>query len=276
MSYLQYSGPRQPIYSRGQMILLSVFVALIIISSGTLFFSAVNYQIAAGNARARAIASAIAQANSLSQEKASIAAIASTLHNLYAPSTGSIAMYDPLTDNNLGYNWDVAARGANQTCRFAGKAYLSSNASAAKNFYSGTICFAENTDFSDFTFQVQTILEQGQCAGIVFRGNSRTNNFDRFIICSNAWYDFRQCNGGYCDVVFANGPSSAINTRPGAANTLAVVTSGPAVTLYVNGKQIITASDSGGFSEGQIGLVTCGYNGTPTVAAFRNVELWTM
>lgn len=272
MSYLQYSGPRQPIYSRGQTILLSVIVSLIIISSGALFYSAVNYQTAASNASARAIA----QANRLAREKASVASIASTLHNPYASSTGSIALYDPLVDNDLGHSWDVATSGANHTCQFAGKTYLSSNENTAKDLYSGTVCFAENTDFSNFTFQVQAVLEQGLCAGIAFRSNSKTNNFDRFVICSNAWYDFRQCNDGYCDVVFANGPSSAINTKLAATNTLAVVASGPSVTLYVNGKQITTARDSGGFSEGQIGLVTSGYNSTRTVASFRNIEVWTM
>jgi hypothetical protein len=256
------------------MILLTVIVLLIIVSSGVLFYSAVNYQVATNTADSQAIASAIARATTLARENASVTAIASTLHNPYAPYTGSIALYDPLTNNDLGHNWDVASSGANSACQFAGKAYQSSNANTAKDLYSGTVCFAENTDFSDFTFQVQTVLEQGMCGGVVFRGNSKTNNFDRFVICSNAWFDFRQCNSGYCDVVFANGLFSAINTEPGAINTLAVVASGAAITLYINGKQIITASDSG-FSEGQIGLVTSGYNATRTVAAFHNVEVWT-
>jgi len=274
MSFLQYSGPRYPIYSRGQMIVLTVVVSLIIVSSGVLFYSAVNYQVATNTADSQAIASAIARSTTLARENASVTAIASTLHNPYPPYTGSIALYDPLTSNDLGHSWDVASSGASNACQFAGKAYLSSNANTAKDLYNGTVCFAEETDFSDFTFQVQAVLEQGLCGGIVFRGNSKTNNFDRFVICSNAWFDFRQCNGGYCDVVFANGLFSAINTKPGATNTLGVVASGTNITLYINGKQIITANDSG-FSDGQIGLVTSGYNGTRTVATFHNVEVWT-
>ncbi len=275
MFYSQHSGPRHPLYSRGQMIVLTVVVSLIIVSSGVLlFYSAINYQVAINTANSQAIASAIARATTVAKEEASATAIASTLHNPYPPYMGSIALYDPLTNNDLGHSWDVAPRGANTICQFAGRTYLSSNANTAKDLYSGTVCFAENTDFSDFTFQVQIVLEQGLCGGIVFRGNSKTNNFDRFVICSNAWYDFRQCNGGYCDVVLANGLFSAINTKAGATNMLAVVASGAAITLYVNGKQIVTASDSG-FSEGQIGLVTSGYNGTRTVATFRNVEVWT-
>src|SRR5579859_2327102 len=136
MSYLQYSGPRHPIYSRGQMILLTVVVSLIIVSSGVLFYSAVNYQVATSNASSQAIASAIAQATSVAQENASATAIASTLHNPYPPYTGSIALYDPLTNNDLGQSWNVASKGANNTCQFAGKAYLSSNANTAKSLYS--------------------------------------------------------------------------------------------------------------------------------------------
>src|SRR5947209_11121397 len=215
MFYSQHSGPRHPLYSRGQMIVLSVVVSLIIISSGVLFYSAVNYQVATNTASSRAIASDIAQATTLAQEEASATAVASTLHNPYPPYTGSVALYDPLTSNDLGHSWDVASSGANNACQFAGRTYMSSNANTAKNLYSGTVCFAEETDFSDFTFQVQTVLEQGLCGGIVFRGNSKTNNFDRFFICSNAWYDFRQCNDGYCDVVYANGLFLAINSKSG-------------------------------------------------------------
>src|SRR5579859_3201095 len=173
MSFLRYSGPRHPIYSRGQMIVLTVVVSLIIISSGGLFYSAVNYQVATSKASSQAIASAIAQATIVAQENASATAVASTLHNPYPPYTGSIALYDPLTDNNLGHSWDAASKGANNACQFAGKAYLSSNVNAAKNLYSGTVCFGEKTDFSDFTFQVQAVLEQGLCAGIIFRGDSK-------------------------------------------------------------------------------------------------------
>jgi hypothetical protein len=269
-----YPGPRRRVYSPGQLLLLTIIVLLVIVSSGILFYSAVNDQIAASNASSQAVASAIAQATSIAQENASATALASTMRNPYPPYTGNLAFYDPLNNNDQGHNWDVAASGANNACQFSGKAYRSSNENTSKNLYNGNVCFAENTDFSDFTLQAQTTLVQGLCGGIVFRGNSKSNNFDRFEICSNAWYDFRQCSSGYCDVVFANGPSSAINTKLGATNTLGIVANGAAITIYVNGKQIISATDSG-FIAGQIGLVTSGYDGTRTVAMFRNVAVWT-
>src|SRR5690242_3709062 len=223
MLFSQHSGSRYPMYSRGQMIVLAVVVSLVIISSGVLFYSAVNYQVTASTDNSQAIASAIAQATTLAREEASATAVASTLRNPYPPYTGSIALYDPLTNNDLGHSWDVAASGANNACQFTGKTYLSSNANTAKDLYRGTVCFAQNTDFSDFTFQVQAVLQQGLCEGVVFRGNSKTNGYDRFVICSNAWFDFRQCNNGYCDVVYANGLFSAINMKPGATNTLGIV-----------------------------------------------------
>ena len=274
MSDSMYPGPRRRVYSSGQLLLLTIVVLLIIVSSGVLFYSAVNYQIAANDASSQAIASAIARATSLAQANASATALASTMHNPYPPYTGNLAFYDLLNNNDQGHNWDVAATGVNNACQFAGKAYQSTNENTSKDLYSGNVCFAENTDFGDFTLQVQAVLVQGLCGGIVFRGNSRANDFDRFEICSNAWYDFRQCSSGYCDVVFANGPSSAINTKLGATNTLGVVANGAAITIYVNGKQIISATDSG-FIAGQIGLVTSGYNSTRTVAIFRNVAVWT-
>ena len=274
MSNSMYSGPRPRVYSSGQLFVLTVVVSLIIVSSGVLFYSAVNSQMAASNASSLAIASAIARATSVAQANASATAIASTMHNPYPPYTGDLAFYDPLTNNDQGHNWDVASTGTNNTCQFAANAYQSVNENTSKDLYTGNVCFAENTDFNDFTFQVQTILVQGLCGGVIFRGNSRTNNFDRFVICSNNWFDFRQCSNGFCDVVFANGPSPVINTKLGATNTLAIVASGTAITIYVNGKQIVSTIDSG-FIEGQIGLVTSGYNSTRTVAIFRDLAVWT-
>ena len=269
MSNPMYPGPRPRVYSSGQLIVLTVVVLTIIVSSGVLFYSAVNYQIAASTASSQAIASAIAQATSFAQATAQ----AKALPNPYPPNTGNLVFNDPLSDNSQGHNWQIAAVQGNNACQFANRAYQSANDNTSTSLYSGTVCFAQNTDFSDFTFQVQTILVQGLCGGIVFRGDSKANNFDRFVICSNAWYDFRQCSSGYCDVVFANGLSPAINTALGASNTLAVVANGSLITIYVNGKQIISTTDTG-FSQGQIGLVTSGYNSTLTVATFRNARVW--
>jgi Domain of Unknown Function (DUF1080) len=269
MSNSIYTGPRRRLYSPGQLVLLAVIVLLIIVSSGVLFYSAVNYQIAANDASSQAIASAIAQATSFAQATAQ----ANAIPNPYPPNTGNLVFNDPLSDNSQGHSWQVAATQGNNTCRFDNGAYQSANDNTSTNLYSGTVCFAENTSFGDFTFQVQTILVQGLCEGIVFRGDSKANNFDRFVICSNTWYDFRQCSGGYCDVVFANGLSPAINTTLGATNTLAVVANGSTIAIYVNSKQVVSATDSG-FSQGQIGLVTSGYNSTLTVATFRNVRVW--
>ena len=271
MSYSVYPGPRPRIYSPGQLVVLTIIVLLIIVSSAVLFYSAVNYQIAASNASSQAIATAIARATSFAQATAQ----ANAIPNPYPPDTGNLVLNDPLHDNSQGHSWDVHATPVNNNCQFAGRAYQSTSDYASKNLYSGNTCFAENTDFSNFTFQVQAILVKGLCEGIAFRGDSKANNFDRFVICSNAWYDFRQCSNSYCDVLLANGPSPAINTQLGMTNTLAVVANGAVITIYVNGKQIVSTTD-GGFNQGQIGLVTSGYGGTLTVAMFRNAEVWTM
>jgi hypothetical protein len=270
MSDSMYAGPRRRVYSPGQLLLLTIVVLLIIISSGILFYSAVNYQMASSNASSQAVASAIARATSFAQATAQAYAD----RDPYPPYSRNLAFNDSLNNNSQGHSWDVHATPDNNNCRFAGQAFQSTSYSTSKNLYSGNVCFAENTDFSDFTFQVQTTLVQGLCGGIVFRGDSKARNFDRFEICSNTWYDFRQCSNGYCDVVFANGLSPAINAKLGTTNTLAVVANGAVITIYVNGKQILATNDSG-FSHGEIGLVTSGYGGALTVAVFHNAQVWT-
>jgi eukaryotic-like serine/threonine-protein kinase len=271
MSNSMYPGPRHRIYSAGQFVLLTIVVLLIIVSSGLLLYSAVNNQIVASNVSEQAVATAVARATSFAQATAQ----AATIHNPYPPYTGNLVLNDPLKGNSQGNNWDVSSTQINNNCQFAGKAYQSTNDYVSNNLNSGNACFAENTNFDNFTFQVQITLVKGLCGGIVFRGDSKANNFDRFVICSNNWFDFRQCSNGYCDVVFANGPSPAINAKLGTTNTLAVVAIGNVITMYVNGKQVVSANDSG-FSQGQIGLVTSGYGGSLTVAMFRNAQVWMM
>jgi hypothetical protein len=69
-----------------------------IISSCVMFFSAVNYQIAATNASSKAIASAIARATSVAQ--AIVQAYADC--DLYSPFTGNLAVNGPLNNNGQG------------------------------------------------------------------------------------------------------------------------------------------------------------------------------
>src|SRR6266851_1480053 len=167
MSYSVYPGPRPRIYSPGQLVVLTMLVLLIIVSSAALFYSAVNYQIAASNAGAQASATAAGFAQTTPQVNGD--------RNPYPPYTGNLALNDPLNDNSQGHNWDVHATPVNNNCQFAGRAYQSTSDYAPKNLYSGNTCFAENTAFSNFTFQVQAILLKGLCGGIAFRGDSKAN-----------------------------------------------------------------------------------------------------
>jgi len=99
-----------------------------------------------------------------------------------------------------------------------------------------------------------------------------------FVICSNAapsGYDFRVMYGGNYVAYRKDEYSPAIHRNYGEMNALAVVAIGSTFTLYSNGQELTTVTDSS-FSAGQIGLVSSGIPGLLDVATFRTAEVWTL
>lgn len=224
-------------------------------------------------AAARATSAAQANATSTAQANATSTAQAYANRDPYPPNTGKLVLKDPLIDNSQGHGWAMYTHPSNNNCQFVGGAYESSNENISGYGYNA--CFAANTGFSNFTYQVQIMLVQGRCGGIAFRGNINANALYYLEICSDGSYRFRQCTNGFCNFDFAAGTSPAINAGSGQVNTLAVVANGNVLTAYINGMQIAPATSSA-YSSGQIGLVTSGEAGTVSVAMFRNAEVWTM
>jgi serine/threonine protein kinase len=206
--------------------------------------------------------------------------------NPYPPKTGTLVINDPLSKNN--YKWqEYTDTNTGNSCKFANGAYHV--ASIGNSVAAGT-CFAQATDFTNFTYQVQmNILQAGtqfSGGGIMFRGNSQSNIYYYFEIYKSGRYNFTACFGkgkANCTVQISGYPKqnftvAGFNTTPGQPNTLAVVAHDTAFDIYVNQQHALGPIYDGNFTHGMIGVyATGGLDTGPKEAAevvFSNVKVW--
>jgi hypothetical protein len=82
--------------------------------------------------------------------------------NPYA-NGGTLVLNDPLLDNSKGNGWLTGVNPRGATCEFRGGGYYSTQ--PVQGFFHS--CPANNTDFSNFAFEVQMTLISGDYAGII-------------------------------------------------------------------------------------------------------------
>jgi hypothetical protein len=276
--------PSQPRGNRTGLIIGIIVLVLVILVGGVLAVSRLGTQGSSTSAtpavapaqateatQAHATATAVTAVTATAQAEASAtAAVIAANPNPYTPGLGKIALIDPLSDNSKGYAWDASVH-TDGTCAFSAGSYHSSTAKT-QFFY---LCTAEATDFSNFAFEVQMKVLQGDCGGMVFRGDSNTGKMYFFEVCQDGSYLFSR----YLDFTgnnvkdLAGGSSAAIMTGLNQTNVIAAVAQGSTLSIYVNKQKIASASDST-FSHGQIALFADS-NSHPTEAAFNNAKVWT-
>ncbi len=181
----------------------------------------------------------------------------------YPSNNAQLVLSDPLQDNSKNYQWDERAG-----CRFTGGAYAvqvsASNTSQP--------CYAHTSSFSNFTFEVQMRIVQGDCGSIVFRADSTTSSFYGFRICQDGHYSFIVHSGPYSRTIVDH-VAPAIHTGLNQSNTLAVVAQGNTFDLYVNDEKVGSTSDSS-YSRGEIGVLATNQAGNGTEAVFSNAKVW--
>jgi eukaryotic-like serine/threonine-protein kinase len=184
----------------------------------------------------------------------------------YATS-GSIALNDPLRDNSNGYFW--GSNDSHGTCQFAGGAYQVGISQGYSHY-----CTASTTNFSNFTYEVTLTILQGDCGGIIFRGNDTNGTGYLFWVCQDGTYAFYLDTSSTQSTLSTSSSSSVINTGLGQSNVIAVVANGSTLDLYVNQQKIDSVSDST-YNHGQIGVDATSL-GTATEVVFRNARVWTL
>ncbi len=194
--------------------------------------------------------------------------------NPYTPFEGNLVLNDVLKDNSQGYQWNEL-NDDTLYCQFADNAYRLRLLPQSK--YQIDWCFANNTNYSNFAFQVEMTMTKGDCGGLIFR-NAGDRQLYYYCVTHEGGYGlylYNKDNTGNVQVKeLAKGDSPLIYTGYNIKNLLAVSANAGVINLYVNNKRIQTIQDTT-FSHGEIGFATHQYDSKETDVSFQNAKLWT-
>jgi hypothetical protein len=181
-----------------------------------------------------------------------------------------------MSDNNQGHHWQVFRDGnTGNSCQFVDGAYH-----LVETPQNEGVCFASNTDYNDFTYQINmTFTQAGQSydgGGIVIRGNG--NNYYYFEVYESGRFNMLSCTNNTCSHTLADGSSQVIPTFHSGlnkSNILAIEAKGSSFDLFVNGIQVGgTINDSNSTSNhGMIGVFGAANDAT-TEVVYKDAKVW--
>jgi hypothetical protein len=144
------------------------------------------------------------------------------------------------------------------------------------------VCLANETYFTNFTYEVTMTILAGDCGGLAFR--STFPQLYYFLICMDGRYRFVRYdwNNMTNTLVIARGISPVIHQGLKTTNILAVVAVNGTFKIYVNHTLLLNATDSA-YLDGQVGMIahTCRDSqanlcDVPTEVSFTNARVWSM
>ena len=296
---LQPALPTAPVRRRRPsplIIALAIVLALLLIGSGGLLVYATVIQ--PNQIHAQATATAVSQLASTAQTQATANAqatsttvalanatatvmaqgtqqanaTATALQNIYTSATsGTPVLDDPLNqqDNN---NWEVDSKNGGGGCAFIGSAYHATMPQAG--FFAS--CYAQNSNYSNFTLQVQMNIVQGDRGGVIFRADSVNDKFYLFRIAQDGSYNLFLYvnNNGSAARSLIQGNSSLIHTGQNQQNAITVIARDASIYFYINQQYLASIGDNT-YSSGEIGVFADDQK-NPTDVAFTNLKVWAL
>lgn len=243
-------------------VLLLVLAFLVIAASSSLFYILRVNQLVANGVQATATASIRSLSTTYAATAAAQAsATATAALDPYPPGNGTLVFDDPLsTDRNTV--WDRLA----DSCTFTNGSYQVTKSQQGFNY-----CSANRPVFTNFAYQVQVTITQGDTAGIVFRLNTPKNTYYYFGVDTKNNYGLYYYDGSNY-IPTLSGNSQTIHPGLNTFNLLAVVARGRNIDLYANQQHLAGISD-GVYQEGRIG-VAAEDDGNATTVACNNARVW--
>jgi hypothetical protein len=187
------------------------------------------------------------------------------------PFSNTVLLDDPLSVNNGRYNWmDMSTNTTGGSCASMESAYHVSETQAG---YFNT-CFAQNLQFTNFTYEVEMNISKGDAGGIVFRADSTNTKFYYFRFDQSGIFSLLlYVDGtGATSRLLKSGFSPAIAFSPNATNSVAVVARNETISLYLN-QQFLTSVTDSTYTRGQIG-VTAEDSSNATEVIFTHAKVW--
>lgn len=289
-------SPKRRRLSLTVIILIIIIVLFLLGGSGLIYYvgiyqpqkmhadatATVNAQVtgtaqANAQATANALATSQAQANATSTAQASATAAASATATalqaiLSQATSGNPTLIDSLSgpSNN---NWDQLSASnstASGSCSYTGGTYHSDM--PTKGFFQP--CYAQTPMFSNFAFQVQMTITQGDEGGLLFRADPTNSKFYLFRVSQSGAYDlflYVDNQGTHAKNLLSNS-TSLIKSGLNQNNTITVVARGGAIYFYING-QYLDSVNNNMFPSGKIGVFGES-NTNATDVAFSNARVW--
>lgn len=277
-------------------ILLIVMVLFLLGGSGLIFYvgiyqpqkmhadatATVNAQItgtaqANTQATANALATSQAEANATATAQASATAAASATATAFQAILSQATSSNPTLNDSLiapsNNNWDqlpASNSTASGSCGYTGGAYHSNM--PTKGFFQP--CYAQAPMFSNFAYQVDMTITQGDEGGILFRADPTNSKFYLFRISQSGAYDlflYIDNQGTHAKNLLSNS-TTLFKRGLNQTNTIAVVARGGAIYFFINGQYLDNVNNST-FASGKIG-VFAESNTNSTDVAFSNAHVW--
>ena len=278
------------------IVLIVVLVLILLAGSGLIYFVGVyqpnkmhadatatvnvqNTSTAQANAQAtsNALATSTAQAHATATVQASATAAASATVTAYQTilsqaTSGTPAMNDQLNAPSSN-NWDqLSASNSTQrgSCAYTGGTYQSSM--PTKGYFQP--CYAQAPTYTNFAYQVQMTIKQGDEGGILFRADTANSKFYLLRITQSGAYDlfvYIDNQGTHAKNLLSNS-TSLFKSGLNQSNTITVVAQGGNLYFYVNGQYMDNVKNAT-LTSGKIGVFGES-NTNSTVVSFSNAQVW--
>jgi hypothetical protein len=229
-------------------------------------------QTQASQATETARAHANATAAVLATASAYAMATTTALQDTYIQATSGNPTRNDTLSSQKGNNWDVVSNSGEGSCSFKDNAY---HVAAQQPDYLYA-CFAATPNFSNFAFQVQMTILQGDYGGIVFRANGASSKYYYFRVGKDGAYDLsvsHDTTSTHDQLLKSGIAPSIITIGLNQPNLIAVLASGSNLYLYVNQKFLVQVRDKT-YQSGQIGVFGGDFASRSAGVAFTNVKVW--
>jgi hypothetical protein len=221
------------------------------------------------SSQTRANATATAQASATAAAPANAAALQAILSQA---TSGTPTLTDSLStpSNNKWEQLSASNLTQSGSCAYSGGAYESSM--PTKGFFQP--CYAQAPTFSNFAYEVQMTIKQGDEGGLLFRADPTNSKFYLFRITQSGAYDlfvYIDNQGTHAKNLLSNS-TSLFKQGLNQPNTITVVARGGSMYFYINGQYIDGVSNTT-LSSGKIGVFSES-NTNPTDVAFSKARVW--
>jgi uncharacterized Zn finger protein (UPF0148 family) len=188
-------------------------------------------------------------------------------------SKGQLVLNNLLDDNSRAawMNYTSDFRPINQGCAFQDGSYdIRKETQQTPGIRA---CLANETNFTNFAYQVEMQCLQGQSGGLVFRASELQRFYYFYINTDGSYMLWLNAGAGAPGRLLMRGTSPSIRQSDHRLNILAVVADGTMLRLYANYQLLTTVRDAT-YSSGKIGTAVGAPDRLLTECLFNAAKVW--